>query len=132
MSEHRGAAGAHGARPKSGRVDALLWALFANCALITAILIPAHIFVQGVLGPLKLAPVFDQHYDTMWAALNNPLVKVYFGLVSALAFYTFGHRVKYMLIDLGVPVPKYWLSLVTYGVAVAGVGFAIFVLISVP
>jgi len=123
MSEHR---------PKSGRTDGLLWAIFANCAVITAILIPAHIFVQGVLGPLRLAPVLDQHYDTMWAALNNPLFKIYVGVVSALAFYTFGHRVKYMLIDLGIPVPKYWLSLVTYGLAVAGIGFSIFVLISVP
>jgi len=123
MSEHR---------PGSGRMDGLLWATFANCALISAILVPAHIFVQGVLGPLHLSPVIDQHYDTMWAALNNPLVKIYFGIVSALVFYTFGHRVQYMLIDLGVPIPKYWLSLATYGLAVAGIGFAIFVLISVP
>jgi fumarate reductase subunit D len=119
-------------RRHGGRLDGLLWALFANCALITAILIPAHVFVQGVLGPLRLAPVFDQHYNTMWAALNNPLVKVYFGIVSALVFYTFGHRVKYMLIDLGVPIPKYWLSLVTYGLAAAALAFAIVVLVAVP
>ncbi|HEX6489531.1 MAG TPA: hypothetical protein VF137_11770 [Candidatus Dormibacteraeota bacterium] len=127
MSAHEG-----GHAPRSGRLDGLLWATFANCAVITAILVPAHIFVQGVLGPLHLAPVLDQHYDTMWATLNNPIVKAYFFVVSALVFYTFGHRVKYMLIDLGVPIPKYWLSLLTYGLAVVGIGFAAFVLISVP
>jgi fumarate reductase subunit D len=117
---------------RSGRLDGLLWAIFANCAVITAILLPAHIFVQGVLGPLHLAPVLDQHYDSFRAALLNPIVKTYFGLVAALCFYTFGHRVKYMLIDLGVPIPKYWLSLATYGVAAAGCGFAGYVLASVP
>ena len=122
----------HAERRKSGRLDGLLWATFANCALITAILVPAHIFVQGVLGPLRFAPVIDQHYDTMWATLNNPLVKIYFGIVSALVFYTFGHRVKYMLIDLGVPISKYWVSLATYGLTAIGIGFAAYVLVSVP
>lgn len=117
---------------RSGRLDGLLWATFANCAVITAILLPAHILVQGVLGPLHLSPVLDQHYDTLRAAILNPIVKIYFGVVAALCFYTFGHRVKYMLIDLGVPIPKYWLSLVTYGVAAAGCGYAAYVLASVP
>lgn len=117
---------------RSGRLDGLLWAVFANCAVITAILVPAHVLVQGVLGPLHVVPVVDQHYDTFRAMLLNPIVKAYIGVVAALAFYTFGHRVKYMLIDLGVPVPKYWLSLATYGVAAAGCGFAAYVLASVP
>lgn len=120
------------ARPAGGRLDGLLWAVFANCAVITAILVPAHVLVQGLLGPLHLAPVLDQHYDTLRAALLNPLVKIYIGVVAALAFYTFGHRVKYILIDLGVPIPKYWLSLGTYGLAAVGCGFAAYVLASVP
>lgn len=118
--------------PASGRLDGLLWAIFANCAVITAILVPAHILVQGVLGPLHLSPVVDQHYDTFRAALFNPIVKTYIGLVAALCFYTFGHRLKYMLIDLGVPIPKAWLSLALYGVAAAGCGYAAFVLANVP
>lgn len=116
----------------SGLLDGLLWAIFANCAVITAILVPAHILVQGVLGPMHSVPVIDQHYDTFARAMSNPLVKIYFGVVAGLSFYTFGHRVKYMLIDLGLPMPKYWLSLVTYGLAVAGWGFIVFVLLSVP
>jgi fumarate reductase subunit D len=118
--------------PRSGRLDGLLWAIFANCAVITAILVPSHILVQGVLGPLGWSPVVDQHFDTMHAAVFNPLVKIYFGLVAALCFFTFGHRVKYMLIDLGVPIPKYWLSLFGYGLTAVGCGFAAYVLASVP
>jgi len=34
------------------RVNALLWATFAQCAVITALIVPAHILVQGVLAPL--------------------------------------------------------------------------------
>jgi fumarate reductase subunit D len=119
-------------RRKGGRLDGLLWAVFANCAVLTAILVPAHIFVQGVLGPLHLVPVFDQHYDTMRAAVFNPLVKVYIGIVAALAFFAAGHRLEFILHDLNLGISKYALGLFSYGLTAVGCGFAAYVLLSVP
>jgi len=122
---------AHGPRPGPSRLPGLLWATFANTALITALLVPAHILVQGVLGPLGLVPSFDRRYGTFASALGNPLVKLYLLVLMAASFYTFGHRLRYMLIDMGVH-GKLLFGVLLYGLAAAGTVVAALVLFSVP
>jgi fumarate reductase subunit D len=79
------------------------WFMFSQGGLIAAVLLPVHILVQGVLGPLGIVPVVDRHYDTWIAVLGNPLVKLYILVLIAFPFFHFAHRLRYLLVDLGVP-----------------------------
>jgi len=82
------------------------WFMFAQGGVIAAILLPAHIMVQGILGPLSLVPVVDRHYDTWISILGNPIVKLYILVLIAFPFFHFAHRLRYLLVDLGVPAAK--------------------------
>jgi fumarate reductase subunit D len=113
------------------RANALLWATFAQCAVITALIVPAHILVQGVLAPLGVAPAFDQHYDTFAAALGNPLIKIYLLVLFATVFFTFGHRVRYLMTDL-VHGYKPLFTALGYGLAALGIAAAAYVILTTP
>jgi fumarate reductase subunit D len=82
------------------------WFLFAQGGVIAALLIPVHIFVQGILGPLGVVPVVDRHYDTWIGILGNPLVKLYLLVLIAFPFFHFAHRLRYLLVDLGLPLAR--------------------------
>lgn len=82
------------------------WFAFAQGGVIAAVLIPVHVLVQGILGPLGVVPVVDRHYDTWVRVLGNPLVKLYLLVLIALPFFHFAHRLRYLLVDLGVPAAK--------------------------
>ena len=82
------------------------WFMFANGGGLTALVLPVHVLVQGILGPLGIVPVVDRHYDTWISILGNPIVKLYLLALIALAFFHFAHRIRYFLVDLGVPAAK--------------------------
>ncbi len=93
-----------------GRRPALMhlywWFLFSQGGVIAALLIPVHVLVQGILGPLGIVPVVDRHYDTWVRVLGNPLVKLYLLVLIAVPFFHFAHRLRYLLVDFGVPAAK--------------------------
>ncbi len=132
MSAHE-SSGASGFRTRPGpnRLQGLLWTGFANAAVLTALIVPAHILVQGVLAPLGLAPSFDRSYATFAAAVGNPLVKIYLLVVMAASFYLFGHRLRYVIHELGVH-GKLAVGLVMYGLAGAGTAVAAYLLFTPP
>ena len=107
------------------------WFLFAQGGVIAAILVPVHVLVQGILGPLGIVPVVDRHYDTWANVLGNPLVKLYLLVLIAFPFFHFAHRLRYLLVDLGVPaargVPA---QIVFYGGAVAVTLATIYILLT--
>jgi fumarate reductase subunit D len=82
------------------------WFMFAQGGVIAAILIPVHILVQGILGPLGVVHVVDRHYDTWINVLANPIVKLYLLVLISVPFFHFAHRLRYLLVDLGVPGAK--------------------------
>jgi fumarate reductase subunit D len=82
------------------------WFMFANGGGLTALVLPVHILVQGILGPLGIVPVVDRHYDTWISVLGNPLVKLYLLALISLAFFHFAHRIRYFLVDVGVTAAK--------------------------
>lgn len=119
--------------PRRGpnRLQGLLWALFANAAVLTALIVPAHILVQGVLGPLGLVPSFDRRYSTFASAIGDPWVKLYLLVVIAASFYLFGHRTRYVIHELGVH-GKLVVGLGMYGLAAAGTAAAAYLLFTLP
>ena len=90
-------------RPAYGHL--FWWFMFAQGGVIAALLIPVHILVQGILGPLGV-PVVDRHYDTFINILGNPIVKLYLVVLVAFPFFHFAHRLRYLLVDLGIHAAK--------------------------
>jgi fumarate reductase subunit D len=82
------------------------WFMFSQGGLFAAVLLPVHILIQGILGPLGVVPVVDRHYDTWISILGNPIVKLYLLVLISLPFFHFAHRLRYLLVDLGVPAAK--------------------------
>ena len=91
-------------RPALGHL--FWWFLFSQGGVITALLLPVHVVVQGILGPLGVVPVVDRHYDTWVNVLGNPLVKLYLLVFFAFAFFHFAHRLRYLLVDVGLHAAK--------------------------
>lgn len=113
-------------------LPAILWALFAQCAVLTAILVPVHILVEGVLGPLGWAPYPDRTYDSFASMLANPLIKLYLLVLFATTFYVAAHRLRYLMLDLGLRAGKLVSGVLLYGLAGAGALVAAYVLFTVP
>ena len=110
------------------------WIMFAQGGVIAAILVPVHVLVQGILGPLQLVPVVDRHYDTWVLVLGNPLVKLYLVVLIALPFFHFAHRLRYFAVDIGLHAAKGMVAqVIFYGGAVVVTLVTIWiVLTSVP
>lgn len=107
------------------------WFMFAQGGVLAAILIPVHVLVQGILGPLGIVPVVDRHYDTWISVLGNPLVKLYIIVLIAFPFFHFAHRLRYLLVDLGVPAAKGVPAQVAfYGAAVLATAAAIYIVLT--
>lgn len=118
--------------PRRGpnRLQGLLWVGFANAAVLSALVVPAHILVQGVLGPLGV-PSFDHRYSTFASAISDPLVKIYLLVVIAASFYLAGHRSRYVIHELGVH-GKLAVGAVMYGLAAIGTVLAGYLLFTLP
>lgn len=102
--------------------------MFAQGGVIAAVLLPVHIVFNGILGPLGLVGVVQPSNTTI---LSNPLVKLYLLVLIAVPFFHFAHRLRYLLVDLGVPaargVPA---QVIFYGGAIAITLLTIFVLLT--
>jgi len=106
------------------------WFLFANGGGLAALVLPVHILVQGILGPLGV-PVVDQHYDTWISILGNPIVKLYLLALIAFSFFHFAHRLRYLLVDFGVHAAKSLpAQVIFYGGAVVVTLVAVWVLLT--
>jgi fumarate reductase subunit D len=116
---------------KPSRTHLFWWFMFAQGGVIAALLIPVHVLIQGVLGPLGIVRVADRHYDTWVNVIGNPVVKLYLLVLIAFPFFHFAHRLRYLLVDLGVrgakSVPA---QVIFYGGAVLVTLLTIFILLT--
>ncbi len=125
MSEHMAA----GRKPAVGHL--FWWFMFANGGIIAALLLPVHVLVQGILGPLGIVSVVDRHYDTWVRILGNPIVKLYLLVLISFSFFHFAHRLRYLLVDLGVPAARSLpAQAIFYGGAIVVTAVAVWVLLT--
>ena len=104
------------------------WFMFAQGGVIAAILLPVHIVLQGILGPLGIVKVVTPDNATI---LGNPIVKVYLLVLIAVPFFHFAHRLRYLLVDLGVPAARTVpVQVVFYGGAILVTLVTIYVLLT--
>jgi fumarate reductase subunit D len=107
------------------------WFMFANGGGLAALVLPVHILVQGILGPLGIVRVVDQRYDSWISILGNPIVKLYLLVLIALSFFHFAHRLRYLLVDFGVHAAKTLpAQVIFYGAAVLVTLVTIWVLLT--
>jgi fumarate reductase subunit D len=120
---------AHAQKPAFAHM--VWWFLFGGGGVVSAILLPVHILVQGILGPLGIVLVADRHYDTWARLLGNPIVKLYLLVLIALPFFHFAHRLRYLVVDLGVPAARTLpAQVIFYGGAVLVTAVTIWVLLT--
>ncbi|TMC98115.1 MAG: fumarate reductase subunit D [Chloroflexi bacterium] len=107
------------------------WFLFAQGGVIAAILLPVHILVQGILGPLGIVHVVDRNFDTWASVVGNPIVKLYLLVLIALPFFHFAHRLRYLLVDLGLPAARSLpAQVIFYGAAIVVTLVTIWILLT--
>lgn len=107
------------------------WFMFAQGGVIAAVFIPVHVLVQGILGPLGIVPVVDQKYSSWISILGNPVVKLYLLVLIAFPFFHFAHRLRYLLVDLGVAAAKSVAAqVIFYGAAVLVTLATIYILLT--
>ena len=107
------------------------WFLFANGGALAAILLPVHILVQGILGPLGV-PEWMYDRDRFSWVLGNPLVKLYLIVLTFLIFIHAAHRTRFLLIDLGIRGGVRPIQYLMYGAAIAGTLVGAYLLIVAP
>lgn len=104
--------------------EPLWWGLFALGMGATAMLLPAHILVQGLAIPLGWVPAEAYGAQRFMHLLANPIVKIYlFGLIS-LSFFHWAHRFRYFLFDLGLRAAREGVAFLCYGAAIIGTIYA--------
>jgi fumarate reductase subunit D len=104
------------------------WFMFAQGGVIAAVLLPVHIVLNGILGPLGVVNVVQPDNTTI---LANPIVKLYLLVLIAVPFFHFAHRLRYLLVDLGVPAAKTVpAQVVFYGGAIAVTLLTIYILLT--
>jgi fumarate reductase subunit D len=111
---------------------AIWWGLFAVGGMTAAILVPVHILIQGVLGPLGIVPSVSNRYETFSAALANPLVRLYFLVLISLPLFHAAHRLRSLIVDLGITGGQQVVATLLYAGAILGTLVAAYVLVTLP
>lgn len=95
--------------------EPLVWLPFFAGAGIAALFMPITIVVVGLLTALHAIDA-----NRLYVILNNPVVRVYLFILISLSLFHAAHRIRYVLVDLGLKAAAYGISLVCYGLAVVG------------
>jgi len=97
------------------------WALFGAGGTVAALLVPIHLFLQGIAAPLGWVSVDPTLF-------GHPLVKLYLFVLISLPLYHWAHRFRYTLYDLGVKGMRQSIAVLCYGIAVVGTAVTAWIL----
>lgn len=95
--------------------EPLVWAPFFAGAGISALLMPVTIVLTGLalaLGWIDSA--------RLYAIVNHPLGRLYLFVLISLSLFHAVHRIRFILIDLGLKGARDAIGAVCYGLAVVG------------
>ena len=100
--------------------------------MVIAIVVPAQILIQGILGPAGVVPYPDADYHGLASLMANPLVKIYLWAVVSLSLIHTAHRVHFWLHHVGIRGGQRAISAVSYLTAIVlSVGTA-YVILTAP
>jgi len=101
------------------KIEPLWWGLFAAGGGVSAMLAPAHILLQNLLGVMGL-PVATGRYERTVRLASNPLVRAYLFTLTVLPLFHWAHRFRYYLMDFGVTGARRPIAVLCYGSAIVG------------
>lgn len=108
--------------------EPILWGLFAGGGMVAAMLLPVHILLFGILGPMGVLGEAFRSYEANASLIGNPILAAYFLVVIALPLFHWAHRFRFTLLDLGWHKWPEGTAFVCYGTAVLGAVCAALVL----
>ena len=100
--------------------EPIWWSLFSAGGVVAALLIPVHIFLTGIAGPLGWLPPEAFDYVRVQALLSHPITRLYCFVLISLPLFHGAHRIRFTLVDLGIRGVDMLLAVVCYGAAIAG------------
>ena len=111
--------------------EPFLWALFSAGGVVAALLIPVHLFLNGLAFPLGwLRP---PSYESVLALVRLPLTRVYLFVLSSLPLFHWAHRFRYTLYDgLQIKHLNEVINVLCYGGAIVGTALAGYLLWTFP
>ncbi len=100
------------------------WSLFSAGGVMAALFMPALMIATGVILPKSGPAAYAQIHETVsfWP------VRILLFVVLFLSFFHCGHRVKHILMDLGLRRASGALAVLSYGAATLGTLAAAYVL----
>lgn len=95
--------------------EPLFWSLFSGGGMILALLAPALIILTGFLVPAN-----SVGFGRLHAIVTNPVGRVVLFGVAALTFFHSAHRLRHVLVDVGLRRFSLVLAVVCYATALGG------------
>ncbi len=117
---------------KMDKKEPFWWGLFSVGGVVAALLVPIHVFVDGLAVPLGLVDESAVSFERMRALLGHPLAKAYLFVLVILPLFHAAHRVRFSLYELGVRDFRISMDFLCYGgaiVATLASGYVLFQLL---
>lgn len=111
--------------------EPVFWSLFGAGGVVTALLMPALVFIIGFAAPLGLLGADALGYERMLAFGGSLFGKLCLGTVVSLTFWHACHRIYHSMHDLGIDTSRGPWATVSYGLAALGTIVTIIVLIRI-
>ncbi len=121
-------AGAKGARPS--RIEPLIWLLFTAGGGVSAFLFPVHILILGIAYAAGWLPDDALSYERSLELVQNPLTKLYLGVLVILPLVHAAHRIRFGIRhELRLEEGKRIVASTCYGAALVGTALTVWVLL---
>jgi len=110
--------------------EALWWSLFSAGGVLSATFMPAIILLTGFILPFAGEADGSISLGGVHGVVSNWFVRTLLFVIFSFSFFHCMHRIRHMLLDLGLRGAPRLLSIVCYGGAITGAGAAAWVLVS--
>ena len=111
--------------------EPLLWLLFSAGGVVSALLMPIHIFLFGLAFPLGWLET--PSYEKLGALIAHPVARIYLLVFCALPLFHWAHRFRFTLYDgLQIKHLNELINVFCYGGAILGTALAAYLIWRIP
>lgn len=111
--------------------EPFLWLLFSAGGVVSALLMPIHLFLFGLAFPLGWLEA--PSYESLRALVAHPAARVYLLVFCALPLFHWAHRFRFTLYDgLQIKHLNELINVFCYGGAVLGTAVAAYLVFRIP
>lgn len=100
--------------------EPIWWSLFSAGGVVTALFLPVLILLTGIAIPLGWIDESAFTFERMSALASHWLSRVAIFMVIMLSFFHAAHRLRYVLVDLGLARIARPITIACYGGAILG------------